>query len=91
MLQSSLVFGNCCAKRTAAVFISARAGGMSSSDARLYSCHMVIGKFAEAQGLLKFHISRRSTRARDASHDDRSRFLERAGWVSRVQCAGDGL
>ena len=32
--------------------------GLSDADARLYARHMVIGKFAEAQGLITYWMSR---------------------------------
>ncbi|HYO11373.1 MAG TPA: glycosyltransferase [Tepidisphaeraceae bacterium] len=36
----------------------ARSRGLSPADARLYARHMVIGKFAEAQGWLKYWLTR---------------------------------
>jgi GT2 family glycosyltransferase len=36
----------------------AKPRGLSNADARLYARHMVIGKFAEAQGLIKYWTSR---------------------------------
>jgi hypothetical protein len=36
----------------------ARRRGLSPDDARLYASHMVVGKFAEAQGLITFWTSR---------------------------------
>jgi len=35
-----------------------RGQGDSAADARLYARFVVIGKFAEAWGLLKFHVNR---------------------------------
>jgi hypothetical protein len=46
----------------------ARRRGLGPADARLYAKHMVIGKFAEAQGLITFWRSRllgRRTRPAD--------------------------
>jgi GT2 family glycosyltransferase len=39
-------------------FSHAKGRGLGRRDARLYATHMVIGKFAEAQGLITFWLSR---------------------------------
>ena len=40
------------------VMRSARARGLPFAESRIYANHMVLAKFAEAQGLITFHLSR---------------------------------